>query len=57
VVPSEALRFENVRDAMLDRVRINWRDGDPGIVSDVGMSNCRDMEFCNCRFEKGKVEL
>ncbi len=56
-VPSEALRFENVRDAVLDRVRINWRGGAPGIVSDVGVSNCRDMEFRNCRFEKGKVEL
>jgi len=56
-VPNEALRFENVRDAVLNRVRVNWEDGDPEITSDVGILNCRDMEFLNCRFAKGTREV
>ena len=55
--PPEALRFGNVRDAVLNRVRINWQDADPGFVADVGMENCSGMEFRDCRFEKGTREV
>ena len=56
-IPPESMRFENVRDAVFDRVRVNWADDDPGTVADVGMLNCQDMEFRDCKFAKGKVEL
>ena len=56
-VPPEALRFGNVRDAVLNKVRINWQDADPGFVADVGLENCSGMEFRDCRFEKGTREV
>ena len=56
-VPPEALRFGNVRDAVLNKVRINWRDADPGFVADVGLEGCEKFEFRDCRFEKGTREI
>ena len=56
-VPPEALRFGNVRDAVLNKVRINWQDADPGFLADVGMETCSGFEFRDCRFEKGTREV